>query len=340
MLSKSFKCAALLAASSLALSGCISSFPDSQGYYAKPIGRAPVVSNPSPYSAALVCLGQYARANGRVSPRIAVGRISDLTGKFESDGSGNKLTQGASHMAITALGKAGVLQSNRFDTSVSDMELNYANQKLISDNPNPVPGQPNDYRRIFQGQVPGSNFNITGAITELNFNERSTGGDIAGGELRTFGLRGRLGSRTFVMSVAIDLQLNNTISQEIEDTVSYRKQVIGYEVGGGMVDFLNGNMFDLSAGESGLEPLQMAVRSLVERAMVEFVANVYGVGPSIFQSCMTDDPWGPGGGTAGLTGGFTPAYNNLGTNNAQTRADPYRWMDNGGGVSAGVRSRY
>ncbi|NBU29378.1 MAG: transcriptional regulator, partial [Caulobacteraceae bacterium] len=40
---------------------------------------------------------------------------------------------------------------------------------------------------------------------------------------------------------------------------------------------------------------------------------------------LTSDPLG--GPTNGMTGGFTPAYDNLGTNNAQTREDPDRWND-------------
>ncbi|MBW8882898.1 MAG: transcriptional regulator, partial [Asticcacaulis sp.] len=51
--------------------------------------------------------------------------------------------------------------------------------------------------------------------------------------------------------------------------------------------------------------------------------------------------------TIGATGGLTPAYNNLETNNAVTRADPNRWTDvsssgrrGGGGGRAGGGSRY
>lgn len=74
----------------------------------------------------------------------------------------------------------------------------------------------------------------------------------------------------------------------------------------------------------------------MERAVVEMSANLYGMpGP---QACMTSDPLG--GGTFGVTGGFTPAYNNLGTNNASTREDPSRWSDRRDPDAGGVRSRY
>ena len=39
----------------------------------------------------------------------------------------------------------------------------------------------------------------------------------------------------------------------------------------------------------------------------------------------------------GLTGGYVPAYNNLGTNNGQTRADPSRWNAR---RDSAVRGRY
>jgi curli biogenesis system outer membrane secretion channel CsgG len=94
-----------------------------------------VTANPTDYSAALVCLNQYAKQNRIAAPRVAIGRIADYTGKEESDGSGRKVTQGASLLAMTAFAKAGMPMVERFDTSVSEFELKYANNKLISDRP-------------------------------------------------------------------------------------------------------------------------------------------------------------------------------------------------------------
>lgn len=52
-------------AGALALTGCATTARTggSDGLYAQPIGGAPVTANPTPYSEALVCLGNYARAN-------------------------------------------------------------------------------------------------------------------------------------------------------------------------------------------------------------------------------------------------------------------------------------
>jgi curli production assembly/transport component CsgG/holdfast attachment protein HfaB len=312
---------AMLAAAAMTLSACVSPTAGPSGRYARPIGNAPVTANPTPYSSALVCLGQYARQHGLTAPRIAVGRIADYTGKEEADGSGRKLTQGASLMAISALAKAGAPLVERYDTSVSELELKYANNKLISDLPGAAPQAPVDYRKIHAGQVPGSDFYLVGGITELNFNIRSSGAEFDGAKTSTAGLGATLTGNLFVMNIGIDLRLVNTRSLEVVDVISYQKQIIGRQVGIGVFDVLNGNTFNISAGEGALEPLQLGVRAVIERAVLEMMANLYGApGPEV---CLESDPLGPG--VTGLTGGYTPAYNNVGSNNGQTRDNPSRW---------------
>ena len=306
------------------LSGCASPVAGPSGLYAHPIGNAPVTSNPTPYSSALVCLGEYARSRGLRAPRIAVGRISDYTGKEESDGSGRKLTQGASLMAISALAKAGAPLVERYDTSVSELELKYANNKLITDDPNAKPDAPADYRKIMSGQVPGSDFYMVGGITEMNFNIRSSGINAEGGKVSTTGVKASLGGNTYVMNIGLDLRLVNTKTLEVVDVISYQKQIVGREISAGVFDIFHGVAIDVSAGDAGLEPLQLGVRALIERGVLEMMANLYGAaGPQI---CLnpSDDPLGETP-TAGVTGGYTPAYNNLASNNAHSREDPYRW---------------
>jgi curli biogenesis system outer membrane secretion channel CsgG len=327
------RAAALITAGSVALAGCATPVAGPGGNYTSPSGNSSVTPNPTPYSAALVCMAEYARQARVSAPRIAIGRIADYTGKAEADGSGRKLTQGASLMAMSAFAKAGMPLVERFDTSVSELELKYANNKLISDNPNPAPDMPAEYRKILAGQVPGSDFYVAGGITEMNFNIRSSGFDAAGGNPDPTEFKGTAHGRLFIMNIGLDLRLINTRTLEVVDVISYQKQVVGHEVALGMFDFLNGNVFDISGGEGALEPIQLAVRALVERAVVEMTANLYGMpGP---EACLTSDPLA--GATTGLTGGFTPAYNNLGTNNAQTREDPARWNSH---RDPALRSRY
>ncbi|MDP3660584.1 MAG: holdfast anchoring protein HfaB [Phenylobacterium sp.] len=327
------RAAALISAGSMALAGCATPVAGPSGNYARPVGTATVTANPTPYSQALVCEAEYAR-NAKISaPRIAIGRIADYTGKAEADGSGRKITQGASLMAMSAFAKAGMPLVERFDTSVSELELKYANNKLISDQPNPAPDMPAEYRKILAGQVPGSDFYVAGGITELNFNIRSSGFDISGGDVDVDDFKGSARGRLMVMNIGLDLRLINTRTLEVVDVISYQKQVVGREISLGMFDFLNGNVFDVSAGTGALEPMQLAVRALVERAVVEMTANLYGMsGP---EACLTSDPLA--GATTGLTGGYVPAYNNLDTNNAQTREDPSRWNTR---RDSAVRSRF
>jgi curli production assembly/transport component CsgG/holdfast attachment protein HfaB len=309
-----------VAVAALALSGCVSPTAGPDGLYARPIGDAPVTANPTPYSAALVCLGDWARSRNLPSPRVAVGRISDYTGKAEPDG-GRKITQGASLMAISALAKAGARMVERYDTSVSELELKYANNKLITDEAGGDPTRPRAYRRITAGQVPGSDFYLVGGVTELNYNIRSSGVDAFAGAVKAKAPKGNLSGRLFVMNVGLDLRLVETRTLEVVDVVSYQKQIVGREVSAGVFAFMNNNVFDVSAGEGGLEPVQLAVRSTVERAVLEMMANLYGApGPEV---CLdaAHDPLG----TAGATGGYLPAYDNLRTNNATTRANPSRW---------------
>jgi len=263
----------VLVLAALALEGCISPSADSFGRYTAPIGGSPVIPNETPYSAALRCLSGVV---SRHPIRIAVGQIADYTGKIESDGSGRKVTAGAALMAMSALAKAGVHMVERFDTSVAEMELKYANNKLISGDGDEAP-RPGDFRKIVAGTIPGSDYYIVGGITELNFNIRSENANGDGGGTATNAVTGTLGGSMYVMNVGLDLRLVNTETLEVADVISYQKQIIGRQVSAGVFDFLGTNFFDISAGESALEPIQLAVRSVIERAVLEMVDRIYRV---------------------------------------------------------------
>jgi curli production assembly/transport component CsgG/holdfast attachment protein HfaB len=256
----------------IALSGCISPIPDSTGRYTAPIGGSPVIADETPYSNALRCLDNY---TARKPVRIAVGQIADYTGKYSADSTGHAVTQGAALMAMSALAKAGVPLVERFDTSVAELELKYANNKLITDDP--TAKGPGDYRKIYAGSIPGSNYYLVGGITELNFNIRSVGANGDGGTTTSSGLKGTAGANMYVMNIALDLRLVDTDTLEVVDVVSYQKQIIGHQVSAGVFDFLGQTFFDASVGESALEPIQLAVRSVIERAVLEMTARLYRV---------------------------------------------------------------
>ncbi len=300
----------------LATSACITPVARYDGQYTTPIGSAPVTDNPTPYTKALTCLGQHAKLNNIPRPRVAVGRISDYTGKAELEG-GRKVTQGASLMAISALAKAGMRLTERFDTSVAELELKYANNKLVEgDAANEA------FRTIKAGSITGSDYYLVGGSTELNFNIRSQGLDVFGGDVDELDPTGNFNAKLFVMNVGLDLRLVDTKTLDVVDVISFQKQIIGREIAAGYFDFFNNNVIDIGVGEKALEPIQLAVRSVIERAALEMTANLYGVtGPEI---CDFDDPLA----TVGTTGDYTAFYpQTLETNNGSTREDSHRWRE-------------
>lgn len=321
------------AAGALALTGCITPYAKSNGLYTSPIGNAPVTANPTPYSAALVCMADYARSSGISAPRIAVGRVLDYTGKYDIEG-GRQITQGASLMAISAFAKAGARQVERFDTSVGELELKYANNKLISD------GQENnEFRQILAGSIPGSDYYFVGGITELNSNIRSIGADAFIGDLDPADAKGRAGFKLFVINVGVDLRLVDTKTLEVVDVISYQKQIIGRELSAGIFDFANGNIFDVGAGERAMEPIQLAVRSTIERAVLEMTANLYGVQNSDACGALADDKKGLMTAQS-VTGTAVARTDGAMTSDASVRSDPNRFnAKRDSGIKAALRGR-
>jgi curli biogenesis system outer membrane secretion channel CsgG len=280
-----------------ALTACITPNSGNDGLYTLPIGNAPVTANPTAYSPALDCLEAYARQNTVAAPRIAVGRIIDYTGTVNEDG-GRRITQGASLMAMSAFAKAGARLVERFDTSVTELELRYANNRLI--------GQEGDenVRRIYAGQMPGSDYYFVGGITELNYNIRSMGVDAQGGHTDARDGVGNAGARLYVMNIALDFRLIDTRTLEVVDVISYQKQIIGREVRAGVFSFFDDTFIDIAAGERALEPVQLAVRAGVERAVVQVMSRFYRVNDSSVCEAAIQaegDPMGPGQPAPGVT---------------------------------------
>jgi curli biogenesis system outer membrane secretion channel CsgG len=325
-----------VAASSLAVTGCVTPYAGTDGLYASPIGNAPVTANPTPYSTALVCMANYARAAGKPTPRIAVGRVLDYTGKEDMEG-GRKITQGASLMAMSAFSKAGARLVERFDTSVSELELKYANNRLIGADGSSA-DEP-EFRQILAGEIPGSDFYFVGGITELNSNIRSIGADAFIGDLDAADMKGRAGFKLFVINVGVDLRLVNTKTLIVEDVISYQKQIVGREISAGIFDFANGNVFDVGIGERAMEPIQLAVRSTIERAVLEMTANIYGVPNSDPCGALAEDAAGMNL-PESVTGSAFTLPDGTTVTDSDTRTNPDRW--NAGrdeGVKAALRGR-
>lgn len=286
---RALKTLAAVLAATTTLTACVTPHSGNDGFYALPIGDAPVTANPTAYTPALNCLAGYARTNNITAPRIAVGRILDYTGSVSEEG-GRRITQGASLMAMSAFSKSGARLVERFDTSVTELELRYANNRLI--------GQEGDenVRRIYAGQMPGSDFYFVGGITELNYNIRSMGVDAQGGHTDARDGVGNLGARLYVMNIALDFRLIDTRTLEVVDVISYQKQIIGREVRAGVFSFFDDTLLDIAAGERALEPVQLAVRAGVERAVVEVMSRFYRADSATCAAAIAaqGDPMGPG----------------------------------------------
>lgn len=236
------------------------------GTYVTPMGGAQVVDTKTPYSSALACLRDALAARGAATRTYAVGEVADYTGKDDYY-DGRVVTQGAGLMVISALGRLGVRQVERFDTGVIELELKYANNKLIG-----TPGQ-DGHRKILSGSITGSDYYIVGGITEVNFNIHSSSADLLFGPASVSG-------RFYVLDVALDLRVVATGSSEVVATVAYQKQVKGREIRAGLFEFIGGNPLDIGVGERSQEPIQRAVRAIVERATIELIARAEGLEPA------------------------------------------------------------
>jgi curli production assembly/transport component CsgG/holdfast attachment protein HfaB len=265
--------AALLAPT---LAACVSATPNARtGLYAKPIGGAPATANDTMYSSALTCLAQTARQRGRAAPRIAVAPVSDLTGRVDFD-TGRKVSQGASLFAVAALSKAGAPVVERMAQEISQTERALATDHVLSDAPGEAGASADNFRAVYAGEIAGSRYYIVGGITELNYNLTSNGVDVAGGEIG-MGLKATATASSFVMNAAVDLRMVDTVTQEVVATASYQKRIVGRQLKGGLIDIYGAGLYDLSAGGSAVEPLQFATRTLVERGVYDFAADLYGV---------------------------------------------------------------
>ncbi|GAW39644.1 Curli production assembly/transport component CsgG [Brevundimonas sp. SH203] len=254
----------------------------------EPIRGAPATANPSPYSAALTCLARRDAWVGGAAPRIAVGRISDMTGRVDLQ-TGARASQGAALFAITALGRAGAPVVERLDNTVAEIELNYARQHLLSDAPERAGQDPENFRAIYAGQIAGSRYYLVGGITELNYNIASSGVSAQAGAAKATGLRGLAQASQYVMNVAVDLRLVDTRSQEVVNSVSFQKQVIGVDRSLGLTGALGSVGGVGTAGNGAMEPIQAAVRTVVERGVFELLAGIQTPGGQA--SCLpADDP--------------------------------------------------
>jgi len=248
------------------------------------VGSA-VRDNRTPMDGALACFGAELRAARARPPVIAVGDVHDYTGKY-SVNEGNAITQGGALMVYSALGKLGgaVTLAERFDPTIAERELGYTDRRQLGDGAvHDVAGAPGatanrvPWLPYYGGSIAASDYFIVGGITELNYDIRSGGVDLAVSQIGPK-------ARTYTESVAIDLRIVDTRSLVVVRTISLTKQFIGYEVGFNLFRFFGSSLFDVDAGAKGQEPLQLGVRTALEEAALRLVGAVTRRDPS---SCLS-----------------------------------------------------
>lgn len=222
----------------------------------------PVTNNPTPYSS---CLDELAQLPGNNFPVFAVGEVSDKTGQINYDENGHALSQGASEMMISALHKTGKARLvERLDLRIPLAEVKLAEQGRLN-------RTIDDY-----GKLPASDFIVTGALTELNYNIVSEGA-----QLFVRGIGG--GARTVVINVALDVRVINSKSFAVSYVTSLQKQIYGFEVEANVFRFFGDTLVEFDAGRVQNEPLQLGVRSVIEMAAYQVMTDFLGLPES--ESC-------------------------------------------------------
>lgn len=273
---------ALLAGTALLLlAGCASTTP--------PAIAVPTVTGPAPVRGmtqmeqALRCLAE--NYPPQLDLRLAVNDLTDGTGTtMTGDALSKVLTQRPDVMMTIGLSKTGVRLVNRSSTGVAEWELRQAMQKYIGDGRayrDPATKAPVPYRPVMAGAVLGSTHYVSGALTELNWNLQADVNELGVGGLT-------VGKRAYRISIAADLIVTNTRSTEIVMAQSYSKQLVGQEFSAGLFRFFDvgskrsnwgeNEVFEFNIGSEGNEPVQTAVRWMLETAAYEIVSELTGIG--------------------------------------------------------------
>lgn len=268
--------AAALALATVGLSGCTNWTP--QYSNVTPLtGPAPYM-NRTPMHSALVCLQTSTRAMPDV--RLGVADFVDGSGASlgESDVNGRYFSQRPDLMLIVALSKTGVRLVNRTSTAVAEWEMRQAMERRLGEGKPVLVGQTRfDYRPVRAGEFLGSTYYVNGAITEINWSLSSN--------VEEAGFLGATaGRRTYRVSIAIDLVVTNSLTTEVVFARSYSKQLVGNETGAGVFRFVEASimpksrveLFQANIGQKQNEPVQAALRWLVELAGYETVASLTG----------------------------------------------------------------
>jgi curli biogenesis system outer membrane secretion channel CsgG len=244
-------------------------------------GEAPVVmgpqvrSNRTPMESAFACMADKFADAQKPKLTIAVGDVKDYTGKYNIN-EGNAISQGGALMVYSALGKFGatIQMAERFDTHIGELELGYIDRRQLGDGVihtlDPTGQKVVPWLPYFGGSIMKSDYYIVGGITELNYDIQSGG---AQGTVNQVGPK----ARVYTESIAVDLRIVNTRNLTVMRTVSFEKQLTGYEVGFDIFRFFGSSLYDVNIGAKGQEAAQLGVRTALEEAVLLLMGAVEAV---------------------------------------------------------------
>lgn len=271
----------MASAIALGLGGCTTQLPQSGDPPVKPLVGPVVTRADTPMDRALSCLAENMPET--LDIRIGVADVTDGTGAtVDGDTLSRILTQRPDLMLVVALSKAGVRLVNRSSTSVAEWEMKQALEKRLGDGKRAQIGQTSvNFRPVPAGGLLGSTHYVVGALTEVNWNV-----DSAVAEAGFYGFNA--GTRGYYISIGFDLLVTNTKTTEISMARAYNKQIFGreskagiyrfFDFGGSSPNFGPLELFRANVGQKKNEPVQTAVRWVMETAAYDMVRNLTGAG--------------------------------------------------------------
>jgi curli biogenesis system outer membrane secretion channel CsgG len=247
---------ALAFGSALLLAGCVTPGNLSTAGV-KPTFTSAVTNNDTPYSQ---CLDSWHEVSSKSRlPRISVGEIADKTGQVNLDDNGHALSQGASEMVMSAFYKTRKIDLvERLDLRIPLAEVKLAEQDRL------------DRSAGAYDSLPASDFVVLGAITELNYNIVS-----GGGQVYVQGIGG--GARAVIINVALDLRVVDAKNFAVRYVTSLQKQIYGFEVQANVFRFFGNTLVEFDAGKIRNEPMQLALRSIAEMSVYQIMTEFLGL---------------------------------------------------------------
>lgn len=181
--------------------------------------------------------------------KVAIYDIQDKTGQYSEIGS-KIVTQGATEMLITALIRSRQFEIlDRVNLNNFMTEQNLVIQERTVNNEGPV-----------IGQMLGSDYIISGAITEYQIDKKTGGLGLV--------IAGKGGQQEFaVASCAVDLRVTDSTTGKVVWAKSLKKEIVGEKIGLQLFSFMGNNIVEFESGRGQQEVINLVVRTLLEESV-------------------------------------------------------------------------